>query len=651
MSLRPSSLGKANIKRSIYLWNLMIRDSTNNGLFTDTLKIYSSMAHSGVHGNSFTLPLVLKACANLASIQHGTHLHAHIFRIGLQNDVFVQTALIDMYSKCSHIASPRQLFDEMPDRSLVSWNAMISAYCRGSRIADALVLLKEMWVFGFEPSYSTFVSILSGFSGMNSNAFLRQGLSIHCCLIKLGLEYIEVTLANSIMSMYICFSQIDGARKVFDLMHEKSIISWTTIIGGYVKVGLLVEAFDIFNQMQHQSVGIDSVVLLNLISGCIQLGDILLASSIHSLILKAGCNEEESIENLLITMYTKCGDLISARWIFDLVKEKSILSWTSMIGGYVRSGQPVEALDLFRRLQRTDIKPNAATLATVLSACADLGSLSMGQEIEEYIWLNGLELDQRVQTSLIHMYSKCGSINKAREVFERVVDKDLTVWSSMINSYAIHGMGTEAVNLFYKMQTEEGIMPDAVIFTSILLACSHSGLVEHGLKYFKSMQKDYGIEPTVEHYSCLVDLLGRVGQLDLALDIIQGMPFELQTQAWAPFLSACRIHCNFELGKLATKKLLDLSPQTSGSYVLMANLYTSLGKWKEADMMRKLINDKGMLKECGWSQVDICGSFHLFVAGDQAHFQSVNVYKALEKLNVTLLEASYTAEAVPLDDL
>ncbi|KAF7813390.1 pentatricopeptide repeat-containing protein [Senna tora] len=648
MPLRLSSL--SNFPKPLYLWNLMIRDSTNDGLFTETLKIYSSMARYGVHGNSFTYPLVLKACAKIASIRDGSLLHGRVLRVGFGGDVFVQTALIDMYSKCFQIVSARHVFDEMSVRSVVSWNAMISAYCRGPWMDEAMILLKEMWVLGFDPSSSTFVSILSGYSNLTtSKNHLFQGLSVHCCLIKLGLQFCETSLANSLMSMYIHFSLIDEACQVFDMVDDKSLISWTTIIGGYVKVERATEAFRIFNQMQRQSTGIDSVVFLNLTSGCIQLGDLHLASSIHSLILKSGCDEQESIENMLVTMYAKCGDLTSARRVFDMVTEKSILLWTSMIGGYKGSGHPVEALDLFRRLLRTDIKPNEITLATILSACADLGALSMGQEIEEYILLHMLEFDLRIQTSLIHMYSKCGSIKKAREVFESVVDKDLALWASMINSYAIHGMGKEAIGLFHRMLSSEDLMPDAIVYTSILLACSHSGLVEDGLKYFKSMKKDFGIDPTVEHYTCLVDLLGRVGQLDLALDTIQGMPLKAQAQAWAPFLNACRIHGSIELGELAATKLSELGTGSSGNYVLMANLYTSLGKWKEAHNTRKLITSEGMVKECGWSQVEISGRFHMFSAGDQSYLQLVNIYRTLEELNCTLLEASYTTEAVTVN--
>ncbi|XP_057760730.1 pentatricopeptide repeat-containing protein At5g39350-like [Arachis stenosperma] len=263
------------------------------------------------------------------------------------------------------------------------------------------------------------------------------------------------------MGMYVHFSQMKEARKVFDLMDEKSIISWTTIMGGYMKVGHVTKAFNLFNQMQHQSTGIDFIVFLNLISGCVQVGDLLLASSVQAFVFKCGCDKEESIENLLITI--------------------------------------------------------------------------------------------------------------------------------------------------------------------------HAGLVEDGLKYFICMQKDFGITLKIEHYTCLVDLLGRVGRLDLALGTIQGIPLEAQVQAWAPLLSACRIHGNVELGEIATVKLLELSPSSSGNYVLMANLYTSFGKWKEA-------------------HVEIGGRFHTFAAGNQSRVQLANIYKMLEDLNFTLQEGSYAGQAVTMNN-
>ncbi|EEF36787.1 pentatricopeptide repeat-containing protein, putative [Ricinus communis] len=465
----PQSL-LMNVKRPLYLWNLMIRSSTKAGLFFQALDIYSSMLQSGVHGNGFTFPLLLKACSNTNSIRDGTKIHSHLIQLGFQH-VFVMTTLLDMYSKCYDLASSRKVFDEMPMRSTVSWNSIISAYCRFFLVDEAISMLQKMRLIGFVPTSTTFLCFLP-------ICLLQHGLSIQCCAFKFGLlEGSDIPLTNALLNMYVKHGQVHEARTLFDMMHEKSLISWTTVIGGYVDFGNVREAFSLFNQMRI-SMRLDFIVFITLISGCAREGNLLLASSVHSLLVKYGCDDKDPIDNLLVTMYSKCGDLISAQRAFDIAREKSLYLWTSMIAAYTHLGYPVQALRLFNTLLGTAIKPNEATLATILSACADLGSLSMGEEIEEYILANGLHSSVQVQTSLIHMFCRCGSLEKAKAVFERLATKDLAAWSSMINGYAIHGMAEEAFSLFHKMQTVEGIKPDAVIYTSILLACSHSGLIE-----------------------------------------------------------------------------------------------------------------------------------------------------------------------------
>ncbi|KAM7279805.1 hypothetical protein ACFE04_006939 [Oxalis oulophora] len=592
-----------DFKRPVYLWNLMIRNSANNDNFNDTLNTYSCMLRSGVHGNSFTLPLVLKSCGLLNSLTDGKIVHSHALQTGFQADVFVQTSLIHMYSSCSDFVSSRQVFDEMPLANVVSWNSIISAYCRDHLLVkEAFSLLKRMLHLGFEPNSTTF-------TGIFGNCTLRQGMSVHCCVFKLGLLNSDVPLANSIINMYGKFEFIDEARLIFDSMNQKSIISWTTIIRGYVNVGNVVEALSVFSRMRQTSVQLDSVIFVDLISGCAQVGNLLLGSSVHCLVLKIGFDFVNPIDNLLVSMYAKCGDLMSARKVFDFVHHKDVFLWTSIIAGYTRSGHSSEALDLFRMLQKTNLIPNEQTLATVLSACADLGSLTAGKEIVEYIVLNGLESHHQIQTSTVHMFCKCGNINEARTLFDKIQNKDLIVWSCMINGYAIHGMGEEALCLFREMQSL-GLQADASVLTSILLAASHSGLVEDGFKYFHMMQEEFGIEPTMEHYTCLVDLLSRAGCFELALKTIQELPTEIQASIYAPLLSACNKHGNIKLGEYAYKKLLDLNPGNTGNYVLMANLYASVGKWDEAAQMRSLVNQKRLNKEPGSSQVETGTSFH-----------------------------------------
>ncbi|CAI0540734.1 unnamed protein product [Linum tenue] len=549
--------------------------------------------------------MVLKACSSPDAIHVGKTLHSHVTHLGFQADVYVQTSLLDMYSKCGDLVSSRKVFDDMSERGVVSWNSMIAAYCRCSLVDEAVSVVNQMRALGLEPSSTTFLVLFPACSS------LLQGLSTQCCAFKMGFLNgdDEVPLTNSVMGMLVKHCQTHEARAILEKMQEPSVISWTTVTSGYVETGHVKEAFSVFNQMRRKTISLDYVAFFAIISACGQHGDLLVASTVHSLTIKTGCEGEDAIDNLLVSMYAKCCDLVSARRVFDSSCEKTVFVWTSMISAYQNAGRPADAIELFKRLLQTSVKPDEATLAIILSACADTGTLSLGEEIEEYITTNGLQLDRQVQTSLIHMFCKCGSIEKARTVFDSISEKkDLAAWSSMINGYAIHGMGNEALSLFHDMQNTEGIVPDSLTYTSILLACSHSGLVEDGLKYFKSMQKDFGLEPRIEHYTCLVDLLGRAGRLDLALETTLDFPEKIQGRMWAPFLSACKKHRNDELGELAARKLLEFSTGSTGNYVLMANLYTSQGKWKEAAETRRLMDDRGLAKEPGWSQVEICDS-------------------------------------------
>ena len=559
------------------------------------------MLKSNTHGDNFTFPFVAKACAKLNSVLDGRKIHAHAMILGFQADPYVQTSLVHMYSKCSHLEDARRLFDEMPERTLVSWNSMISAYTQHFNIMKSFELFNEMQKIGINPNSNTLVSLVSGCS--TSALALRYGLLIHCYGIKVGFHS-ELRLLNSIMGMYVRFCMVDAASSLFDLMEERSMVTWTTIMGGYLRNGDCLKVFDLFYRMRRDKVELDSIVFINLISSCALLGSLRLAFCVHALLVKSAFDCEAKVAASLVNLYAKCGDLFFARKVFDSASEKDVSLWTSLIGGYVQGGNSKEAWDIFQRLLSSPVKPNEVTIVTILSACTEFGSLTVGERVEEYAKDNGLLSDLRVQTSLIHMYCKCGCIEQAKKIFDGVRAKDLAMWSAMMNGYACHGRGKEALALFKDMETEEDIKPDAIVFTGVLSACSHAGLVEEGLKFFETMQRDYRIEPSVEHYSCVVDLLGRAGHFDLALNLVRNLPVEARKQAWIPLLSAGRSHQNVQFGELVSDDVFKLNGEETGNYVLMANMHSCLGNWKEAARYRRSMEKKGLIKETGWSRID-----------------------------------------------
>ncbi|XP_019705043.1 pentatricopeptide repeat-containing protein DOT4, chloroplastic-like [Elaeis guineensis] len=583
-------------------WNRMIWASTRNGSYLETLHLYSSMLRSGVHGDGFTFPFVAKACAKLRSVRDGRKLHGHALLMGFQGNPFVQTSLMDMYSKCYNLSDARQLFDEMPSRGLVAWNSMISAYSQDFQINKSFKLLNELRALGLRPTSSTCVSLVSGCAG--SVAALMHGLSVHCYGIKVGFHS-DLRFSNSILSMYAWFGHVDDACSLFDSMEEKSIITWTAMAGGFLRVGDSMNVFDLFNQMRGANINPDSAAFINLIYAGILTGKSSIACAIHSVLISSGFDQKVDIAPLLLTLYSKCGELTSAREVFDSMLDKDVILWTSMISGYVQGGLSSEALVLSEELLSSNVKPNKVTILTVLSACADSGSLNFGEKIGEYVMENELQSDLRVQTALIYMYCKCGNIERAKDIFDGVSAKDITMWSTMIKGYACHGKGKEALALFEEMQREETVKPDAILFTEVLLACTHSGLVEEGLQCFINMQKDYGVDPSIEHYLCIVDLLARAGHFGSALRFINNMPIQARNQMLSPLLSACRTHHDNQFGELVSEQLIRLKPQNTGNYVLMSNVYASLGKWKEVIGLRNSINRRGLIKEPGWSRIEL----------------------------------------------
>ncbi|KAJ6826022.1 pentatricopeptide repeat-containing protein-like, chloroplastic [Iris pallida] len=518
MMQRPPSHLLSFKKRPLNSWNAMIQTSIANGFFSESLDLYSSMLSYGTNGDNFTFPSVAKACAKLRSIRDGIKVHAHTVLLGFQSHVFVQTSLVDMYSKCSHLEDSRQVFDEMPMRTLVSWNSIISAYSHHLRTLESFGLFGEMRSLGTKPSSSTLVGLVSSCTDSGRCS------SVHCYGIKVGFDS-DLRFSNSVMNMYVTLGMLGDATSLFDSMERRSNVSWSILIDGYAGVGDGVKVFALFNRMRRDRVELDSVAFVGLVSQCAQFEGLSATYSVHGLLIKNGFVRDSNLAALTVTVYARHNDLVSARKVFDSVEEKDVSLWTSMIGGYVRHGRSLEALDLFQELLRTTVKPNEVTVITILSACADFGLLSMGEKVEEYVTAVGFGSDLRVCTSLIHMYCKCGCIERAKEIFDGVSSKDLAAWSAMIKGYACHGRGREALALFEEMK-KEGLLikPDAIMFTEILSACSHSGLVEEGLRCFESMERDFGVEPNVKHYSCVVDLLARAGHFDCAAKLVERLP-------------------------------------------------------------------------------------------------------------------------------
>ncbi|TVU44616.1 hypothetical protein EJB05_04061, partial [Eragrostis curvula] len=425
------------------------------------------------------------------------------------------------------------------------------------------------------------------------------------------------------------------ARQVFDRVpHPEDPVWYNTLLRGYARSSpspsAAAEAARVFVRMLEEGVEPDTYTFVSLFKACAgaRAGEEGLQA--HAVAVKVGAAGHEYVRPTLINMYAECGDVRAARVLFDRVDGDCVVSYNAMITAAVRSSRPGEALELFREMQAKGLKPTPVTLISVLSACALLGALEQGKWIHEYVRKIGLDSLVKVNTALIDMYAKCGSLEDAVDVFQGMESRDRQAWSVMIVAYANHGYGREAISLFEEMK-KQGIKPDDITFLGVLYACSHSGLVSEGLQYFDDM-KDHGIVPGIKHYGCVTDLLARSGQLERAYTFIDELPIKPTPILWRTLLSACGGHGDVELGKRVFERILELDDSHGGDYVIFSNLCANTGSWEEMNRVRKMMNEKGVVKVPGCSSIEIDNTIHEFFAGDGRHPKSQEARRMVDEV-------------------
>ncbi|KAG8662705.1 pentatricopeptide repeat-containing protein At5g66520 isoform X2 [Manihot esculenta] len=446
---------------------------------------------------------------------------------------------------------------------------------------------------------------------------------------------------------------------------------WNKMIRGYADSTKPEQALKLYHQMLRDSVPHNAYTFPFLLKACSSLSAIEETQQIHAHIIKLGFASDVYATNSLLHAYATSGFIKSAQVLFDRIPQPDVVSWNStidgymkhgyteianqlfrdmparnaisytiMISGYVQAGLDKEALDLFQEMQIAGVKPDKVGLASVLSACANSGALDQGRWIHAYINKNGIQVDKILGCVLINMYAKCGSVKEALEAFKKIGKKSVSVWTAIIYSFAIHGCGREALYWFMQM-LKAGIKPNLITFTAILTACSYAGLVDEGKSLFDSMDKVYSLNPTVEHYGCMVDLLGRAGLLKEATDLIERMPVKPNAVIWGALLNACHIHGNIELGKQIGKFLIELDPDHGGRHIHLANVHAAAGEWNEAAEARRHMNEYGVSKLPGCSSIILDGAVHGFLAGDGSHPQMKEIYCMWYNIAVQLRQEGY----------
>ncbi|XP_077252063.1 pentatricopeptide repeat-containing protein At3g57430, chloroplastic-like [Tasmannia lanceolata] len=590
-------------KRTL-VWNSLMRGYSRNQQPRSVLDLYNRME---CVPDSHTFNLVITACSHLSEFELGSRVHSLARGRGLEFEVLTGTALITMYCQARDLITARGLFDGMPVRDVISWNAMIAGYSREGLLHEVLALFRNMrFVQG--TTEATMVSVILACGHQNS---LQDGVVIHAHAIKVGFGTTNQFVCNSLLQMYIKCRALNSALILFDAMILKDAVTWSTMMGGYVQNGQSTDTLNLFNRMILDTQILPTrPILLNVLLACADLGDMQVGEQIEEDYIKGSRNGFQSdarLNTVLIYMYTKCGKIETSLDLLERIspQTENVIAWNAMIKACAEVGQVDWASKLLVEMQRRDIHPNSITFLTLLPLFSSASILRKGMEAHACTIKRGFESEISVANSLIEMYGKCGRIQHSRDIFNGITNKDVVSWSLIIKSYAWNGNGMEALHLFQVMR-EEGMKPNHITFTAVLSACSHSGFVEKGRELFKCMKDEYELQPAMEHYGCMVDLFCRAGLLSEAYGLIENTIIDAHDSVglWGTLLSACRIHGNWVIGEAAARHLFYLEPRNAANYMMLAYIYISAGRTECANGVLRLLREKGLRKSpgCSWHE-------------------------------------------------
>lgn len=624
---------------NVAIWNSTVREAVNQGHAHRALLLFRQMKQSGFEPDNFTFPFVAKACSKLSDPKLSLVFHTHVVKSSFGSNVFVQTAIVDMYIKCGRLDDAYNVFERMPERDVASWNAMVVGFSQSGYLDRVLHVFRRMRFAGFQPDSVTVMGLTQ--ACLHSKD-LKMVKAIHSFGIRTGMDA-DVSVANTWIGSYSKCGDLNLAMLLFDGIElgSTTVVSWNSMIAGFANFEKFLDALNCYKRMLLGGHRPDASTILSLLSSCVKPETLFQGTIIHCHGIQLGCVSDVSVINTLISMYSKCDDVVSARFLFDGMSNRTCVSWTAIISGYSEKGDLDEALRLFHAMEAAGEKPDLVTMLSLISGCIQAGALELGKWIHSYAFSHGLRENIVFCNALIDMYAKCGSMNDARELFYLMPEKTIVSWTTMVSGCALNGKFKEALDLFYLM-LKLGLKPNHITFLAVLQACTHAGLLDKGVECFSMMTNVYNITPGLDHYSCIADLLGRRGMVKEALKLIQSMPIKPDIGIWSALLAACKIHRNLEIGEYVSRHIFELDPQVAVPYVEMANIYASDGKWDGVAAIRTMMKNNKVKKSPGQSVVQVNGKPHVFTVEDRGHPEGFHIYMMLENLILLLKEEGYS---------
>eukprot|EP00250_Pteridium_aquilinum_P020349 c24790_g10_i2 orf=358-3252(+) len=559
-------------------WGAMIAGYVHHGQDHLALQFFEDMQQKDTKPDTLIFLLALKSCGNLGKLGKGNLIHQVVVEGGLHSDVVIANAVIDMYGKCAGLEEATCVFGSIPNKKIGSWDALIAAYSNNDECNHkALEIFEKVQKQGLKPSKGTFLGVLKVCVGLKAS---REGKCLHDELIRSDVV-LDKVIENTIIDMYAKCGFLKEAHNVFSRMRKPNEVSWGAIIAGYVGHGKNFYALKLFEKMQLSGIQANAVVSSCILKACGNIGMMEHGRLIHDKVIRNGLVTND-VWNTLVDMYAKCGSTDEAQKVFDSSLSKDLLSWGALIAGYTQHNDGFRALDVYRKMQQENCKPNKAVLLCVLQACGTTGAFVEGRLVYMQIMEDGFELDAHLGNTLLDMYAKCGTMQEACYVFAMLPIRDMVSWGVLMAGY-VRNNECKKVEECFKLMHREGLKPGDFIFTSILSACSHAGLLEEGLKHFNLMTIDHALLPGQKHYSCISDLLGRAGCFQEAVDVFQTMPMPPDIILWTSLLDSCKTHGYKRLGTQCFKELLDTDPDDASWYVLMLNICANAPTSVEAE--------------------------------------------------------------------